>query len=114
MARKQVTLSMPVVVRYDDARTTPADAVTDFYRALEEAEQAGHFERINIDFTYGMGEPSEPTDSTDSMDVEEMLDLIEAHDAGEHTTSWDDCPVCEQRDDLAQLREYLGLVETST
>lgn len=68
MARKQVTLNIPVTIRYDPALSDAADAVADFYRALEEAEQSGHFERTIIDFTYGMGEPSEPVDSDDSMD----------------------------------------------
>lgn len=109
--RKQVTLSMPVTIRYDDADSNAADAVADFYRALEEAEQSGHFERTIIDFTYGMGEPSEPEDSEDPMDLDELDCLISDHDDGEHTTSWDGCPVCEEWDNLADLRQRLGLDE---
>ena len=40
-----------------------------------------------------------------------LYNRIEDHDADEHVTSWDGCPVCEGWDNLAELRERLRLPE---
>ncbi len=53
MARRGVTLHVPVSLIYDDTLTNASDSERDFYRMLEEAEQAGFMERTLVDITYG-------------------------------------------------------------
>lgn len=42
-------------------------------------------------------------------DDDRLYNRIAEHDAGEHTTSWTGCPVCEAWTDLPQQRKRLGL-----
>jgi hypothetical protein len=73
MTRKVTRFSVPVEITYDDERSTPELAVDDFYRMLEEAEEAGLMDRQLIEISYG-GDPavfSEPEDAAPDEDEEE-------------------------------------------
>ncbi len=58
-----------------------------FYTALGSGEAA----MFLAGFAAGKVQESAPPDNTPCREC----DLRAAHDAGEHTTSWDGCPVCE-------------------
>jgi hypothetical protein len=53
MAQTEITLQVPVSIVFDDATTTAAASVEDFFRALAEAAQAGFLDRTLIDIAYG-------------------------------------------------------------
>jgi hypothetical protein len=53
VARTGIRFHMRVSLAFDDACATAEAAVGDFYRMLEEAEQAGFMERQLIDISYG-------------------------------------------------------------
>jgi hypothetical protein len=78
MAIEGITFNVPVSLIFDDAKTTSEDSIRDFYRMLEEAEQAGFTQRnlIHIGF-------SEPFDHTlftpQSHDPEAEGDDLPAH-----------------------------------
>ena len=59
MTLRAVQFNMPVIVRWDDTRSNQVDAVADWYRILEEAEQAGFMDRNIIDVTYGTADKFE-------------------------------------------------------
>jgi hypothetical protein len=48
-----LTFHVPVSVEYDESLSTATEAIDDFYAALAEAEQSGHFNRTIIDVAFG-------------------------------------------------------------
>ena len=82
MSRKVTRFTVPVDVRYDSDRSSAADAVEDFYRALMEAEQAGFLDRTIIDISYGG--PDSPMGKTDAYDAD-----LETEDDDERTDDED-------------------------